>query len=425
MRHLYSAALYLMLPFLLLRMLWRSRRMPAYRQRLGERFGRGLAPICDGPVIWVHAVSLGETQAAAPLVEALLRSRPHHRILVTTTTPTGSDRVQSLFGERVLHCYAPWDLPGSVSRFLGRVRPQLLLLMETELWPNTIHHCRRTGCRVVLANARLSRRSADGYARFPGLTSAMLLQIDAVACQSAVDGERFVALGLPPPALAITGNLKYDIRYGDQQRAQAARLRSVYRADTRPVLVVASTHPGEEELVLDAWSGLRSRHMDCLLLLAPRHPERANGVEQLCRRRGWRVQRRSLEASPEAACDVMLVDTIGELAVLQSLASVALVGGSLVPRGGHNPLEAAAWGVPLVCGPHMENFADITGQLVEAGAMLRVSTAKLAGVLGDLLADPSRRAAMGAAGKRVVESNRGALERLLPLVEAELAPRRG
>jgi 3-deoxy-D-manno-octulosonic-acid transferase len=323
----------------------------------------------------------------------------------------------------VLHCYAPWDLPGSVKRFLGRVRPRLLLLMETELWPNTIHHCHRIGCRVVLANARLSRRSADGYARFPALTTAMLQRLDAVACQSAVDGERFVALGLPRSALSITGNLKYDLIYDGQQRAQAAHLRAVYRVDARPVLLAASTHPGEEELVLDAFSGLRSRHRDCLLLLAPRHPERANGVEQLCRRRGWHVQRRSGNSPPVPDGDVVLVDTIGELAVLQSVASVVLVGGSLGRHGGHNPLEAAAWGVPVVCGPHMENFADITEQLVEAGAMLRVTAATVATVLDDLLTDPSRRSAMGAAGKRVVESNRGALARLLRRIEPELAPR--
>jgi 3-deoxy-D-manno-octulosonic-acid transferase len=421
MRHLYSAALYLLQPFFLLRMLWRSRLMPGYRQRLGERFGWVDAPAFDAPVIWLHAVSLGETQAAAPLVEALLRVHPDHAVVMTTTTPTGSERVRALFGPRVFNCYAPWDLPGAVGRFLRRVRPRLLVLMETELWPNTIHCCRVFGCSVILANARLSQRSASGYARFPALTRKMLQQLDVVACQSAEDGQRFIALGLPPASLEITGSLKFEITYSARQREEARRLRNAYRADSRPILLAASTHPGEEEAVLDAYARLRCEYDGCLLLLVPRHPERAAGVEKLCRRHGWRVQRRSQGYSPGADHDIVLGDMAGELALLQALASVVFVGGSLVPHGGHNPLEAAAWGVPLVCGPHMNNFSAITRQLVDAGAMIQVTPGELTTSLSGLLGDAVRRRAMGAAGQRVVAANRGALVRLLQLIDAQLA----
>jgi 3-deoxy-D-manno-octulosonic-acid transferase len=420
MRYLYSALLYLLQPILLLRLLWRGRREPGYRQRIGERYGWIDSSGADHPAIWVHAVSLGETQAAAPMVEALLREHPGHRLVVTSTTPTGSGRVQALFGERVLHCYAPWDLPGSVARFLRRIKPRLLVLMETELWPNTIHQCHQAGCRVVLANARLSQRSADGYARVPSLTRAMLGKLDRVACQSAADGERLVALGLPARALEVTGSIKFDVTFDASQREDARQLRSACRSGERPVLLAASTHRGEDELVLDAFDQLRAYRDDALLMLIPRHPQRVADVEALCRARSWRVVRRSSGRSPGCDHDVVLGDTVGELAVLQSAATIAVIGGSLVPEGGHNPLEAAAWGVPLVCGPHMENFSAICGQLVEAGAMIQVTSGELAPIICDLSRDSTRRESMGAAGLQVVEANRGALARLLALIESEL-----
>lgn len=420
MRQLYSAVLYLMQPFLLLRLLWRSRQVPGYRRRLGERFGRTARPAPGGRVIWLHAVSVGETQAAAPLVDALLRTYPDYRVLVTTTTPTGSERARALFGDRVLHSYAPWDLPGSVKRFLRRIQPRLLVLMETELWPNTLHYSRRAGCPVVLANARLSERSASGYARFPTLTRGMLVSLTKVVCQTERDGQRFSALGLPAQALEVSGSLKYEITYSAGQREQAKRLRPLYRADSRPILVAASTHPGEEEIVLDAFVQLRTRFDECLLLLFPRHPQRAAGVEALCQHRGLSVERHSAGTVPDT--DILLGDTIGDLAVLQSLASAVLVGGSLVPHGGHNPLEAAAWGVPLVCGPHMENFEEIARQLVAAGAMIQIEPGELTPRLSELLTDTPGREVMAAAGLQVVGANRGALGRLLFVIGDELPP---
>jgi len=422
MRALYSALYYCLLPGLVLRMLWRSRLARGYRQRLPERCGyfTGRSDI-ERPAIWVHAVSVGETLAAAPLVEALLRHYPGYPVVLTTTTPTGSERVRALFGDRVFHVYAPWDLPGSLRRFLHRTRPALLLLMETELWPNMLHYCGQAGCRVVLANARLSARSARGYAGIPGLTRRMLYQLDAVACQSVADGERFLTLGLPGAALTVTGNIKFDVAVDAGLQQRAGRLRDTLEQGGRPVLVAASTHAGEEELILSAYSRIREQCGPCLLVLAPRHPERFDGVRSLCRERGWRVGRRSA-GGPAMADDILLLDTMGELLLLLGTATVAVVGGSLLAHGGHNPLEAAAWGVPVVAGPHMENFTEVSELLAAAGAMLRLENpAELGQSLSQLLADPAQCRRMGAAGRQVLAQNRGASERLLQLVALQLA----
>ncbi len=417
MRYLYNALFYCLIPFVLLRMLWRSRLAPAYRRRLAERFGLFHPGQDSRPAIWVHAVSVGETLAAAPVIEALIEAYPQHRVVVTTTTPTGSERVQALFGQRVFHVYAPWDLPGAVRRFMRRVRPRLLLLMETELWPNMLHYSGRAGCPVVLANARLSQRSANGYARFAGLTRAMLGQLTVVACQARADGERFLALGLPRERLQLTGSIKFDLELDQGMRQRVAQLRQFLHSDQRPVLVAASTHPGEEEQVLAAFSAVQRQYDDCLLLLVPRHPERFDAVYDQCCRAGWRVRRRSAGTPPQPGDHILLGDTMGELALLLGTASVAVIGGSLVEHGGHNALEAAAWGVPVVTGPHMFNFTEISELLVAAGAMVMLSDpAQLGDCLLELLGDRERREAMGSAGQQVVADNRGARGKLLALV---------
>jgi len=420
MRHLYSVLLYLALPFLLLRMLWRSRRAPDYRRRLAERFGLFPAqPPATGPVLWLHAVSVGETLAAAPLVEGLLRHYPDARLVVTTTTPTGSAQVRALFGERVFHVYCPWDLPGAVHRFLDRLRPDILVLVETELWPNLLYQCRALGCRVLLANARLSSRSARRYARVAGLARDMLAALDVAACQSAEDGERLVALGLPRERMRVTGSLKFDFQVGPELQRGAAQLRDSLG---RPVLIAGSTHPGEESLVLDAFAAAREGVPELLCILVPRHPERFAEVRQLCLSRGLAVATRS---SGEAVLDshaVLLGDTMGELRLLYGAATLAVIGGSFVEHGGQNPLEAAAWGVPVVSGPSVYNFEQVSAQLVAAGAMLRLQgPGELAPCVVSLLGDADLRGAMGAAGRRVVEENSGACERLLREVGALLA----
>ena len=422
MRYLYSALFYLLLPLVLLRMLWRSRRAPAYRQRLAERFGYFAVPPGKQPVIWVHAVSVGETLAAAPVIEDLLALYPDYRLVVTTTTPTGSERVRALFGDRVFHVYAPWDLPGAVRRFVAKLRPRLLLIMETELWPNMLHYSDVSGCRILLANARLSERSARGYGRLGALTRQMLQQLDTVACQNETDGRRFLALGLPASALEITGSIKFDLDLDAELREGALELRASLAADERPVLVVASTHPGEDEQVLAAFAQIRREVQDCLLLLVPRHPERFDAVYELCQGDGWQVVRRSSGISPDRQTDVLLGDTMGELVLLLGVATVAVIGGSLVERGGHNVLEPAAWGVPVVTGPHMFNFAQISELLIEAGAMIMLAEpAGLSACLLELLQNPEKCLQMGEAGQRVVAENRGAKQRLLDLVDRNLA----
>ncbi|MEE4144039.1 MAG: lipid IV(A) 3-deoxy-D-manno-octulosonic acid transferase [Halieaceae bacterium] len=423
MRLFYSALYYCLLPLLVLRLLWRSRRAPAYRRRLAERFGcfPGRGPDA-APAIWVHAVSVGESLAAAPLVESLLLRFPDYPVVFTTTTPTGSERVRALFGGRVFHVYAPWDLPGSLGRFLRRTRPRLLVIMETELWPNMLHRARAAGCDILLANARLSERSASGYARLPGLTRQMLGKVSTFACQSQADSERFLALGASPSALQVTGNTKFDLVLDDRLRAAAAQLRQRFSAGDRPVLVAASTHPGEEQLILAAYRRIRDALGDCLLVLVPRHPERFAEVYALCTGQGWQVLRRSGGGSPGAADDILLGDTMGELLLLLGTATVAVFGGSLLGHGGHNVLEAAAWGVPAVTGPHMENFAGVSDLLCDEGALVRLdSAAGLDACLLELLADPARRQRMGLAGIRVVAANRGASARLLELVSRQLA----
>ncbi|MBA6413858.1 lipid IV(A) 3-deoxy-D-manno-octulosonic acid transferase [Parahaliea sp. F7430] len=426
MRQLYSLVFYCLMPLILLRMLWRSRLAPAYRQRLLERLGFFAAPSDSRPVIWVHAVSVGETIAAAPLVEQILQRYPEYCVVLSTTTPTGSERVRALFGERVFHVYAPWDLPGAVRRFMARIKPQLLLIMETELWPNMLHAASRRQCRVLLANARLSERSAKGYAKVGRLTRDMLGKLDSVACQAQEDGERLVALGLPRDKLHITGSIKFDLSLDEALRAESAELRQQLGSARRPVLVAASTHPGEDEQLLAAFSQVKERYSDCLLVLVPRHPERFDSVYGLCEQAGWVLARRSSGRAPAAEVDILLGDTMGELLLLLSSATVAVIGGSLVEHGGHNVLEASVWGVPVVTGPYMFNFEEISALLVAAGGMRRLSDSEeLAPCLIHLLGDAEQRAAMAAAGLRVLEANRGAKQRLLELLDEQLQPPMG
>lgn len=424
MRLIYSALFYCLIPIIMLRMLLRSRVAPAYRRRMAERLGFfKVDPGSDSrPAIWVHAVSVGETLAAAPLIEDLLRRYPGYRLVVTTTTPTGSERVTALFGERVFHVYSPWDTPGAVKRFLRKMRPRLLLIMETELWPNMLHHSRKTGCHIVLANARLSQRSADGYARFSNLTRGMLAQLNVVACQARADGDRFLSLGLQPSQLDVTGSIKFDLELGGELRDAAEKLRQAWGMSQRSIIVAASTHPGEDEQILEAFSRVRQSVDNCLLVIVPRHPERFDSVYQLCVDADWNVQRRSSGIAPGPGDDIVLGDTMGELLLLLSAATVAVIGGSLVNHGGHNVLEASAWGVPVVTGPYMFNFSEISDLLVEAGAMTRLADPEeLADCLADLLASPQRRREMGEAGQRVVADNRGAKKRLLGLIDTQIS----
>ncbi|HHM06098.1 MAG TPA: 3-deoxy-D-manno-octulosonic acid transferase [Gammaproteobacteria bacterium] len=416
MRHLYSGLLYLITPCVVLRLLWRSRRAPDYRRRWGERFG--WVPVRDQPCVWLHAVSVGEVQAAAPLIEWLLARG--EAVLVTTTTPTGSERVRSLFGGRVAHCYLPYDLPGAVARFLKRIRPRLGVIMETELWPNLFRACRRAEVPLVLANGRLSERSAAGYRRLGGLAREVVRDLSVIIAQGQADAGRFLSLGAEPERVRVSGNIKYDLSFQPGTKTQAGILRRMW-GEARPVWIAASTHAGEDEPILEAHARVRRRLPEALLVLVPRHPERFDAVAELCARRGCPVVRRTEWRACERGTQVFLGDTMGELPMMYAASDVAFVGGSLVPTGGHNVLEPAALGVPVVVGPHIFNFAAISDALIAAGAAVRVMDAgELAGAVHTFLVDPDARRSAGARGAAWVANNRGALRRVQDIVEAFL-----
>ncbi|MEW9681280.1 lipid IV(A) 3-deoxy-D-manno-octulosonic acid transferase [Pseudomonas sp. TE50-2] len=413
-RTLYTLLFHLGLPLVALRLFLRGRKAPAYRARIAERFACGLPPMRQGG-IWVHAVSVGESIAAAPLVRALLKQYPDLPVTLTCMTPTGSERIRAMFdGEpRVQHCYLPYDLPWAAGRFLDHVRPRLGIIMETELWPNHIHQCARRGIPVALANARLSERSARGYARFAGLTRPMLEEMSLIAVQTETEAERFRSLGARQTCVQVTGSIKFDLKVDEQLMPRARQLREQWGASQRPVWIAASTHDGEDGLILEAHRQLLSVHSDALLVLVPRHPERFAAVHELCAGQ-FSTVRRSTGDVVTAQTQVLLGDTMGELLFLYALADIAFVGGSLVPTGGHNPLEPAALALPVLMGPHVFNFLEISAMLREAGALQQVDDAEgLAAAVRRLVELPQDARRMGEAGRAVMQANQGALQRLL------------
>jgi len=420
-RLLYSVSIYLLSPIILLRLVYRSLRAPAYARRWAERFG--FAPSVDADkTIWLHAVSVGETLAAVPLVKALQQRYPDYRLMLTCMTPTGSERIQVAFGQTVDHCYVPYDMPDSVVRFLNRVKPAVLIIMETELWPNTIAACAKRNIPVILANGRLSSKSAAAYGRIPRLVAPMLQSISAVVAQHADDGARFTQLGLPAESLTISGNIKFDLHLDPEVQARAEGLAADWRGDNqRPIWLVASTHAGEDEIILQAFQQIKAAlPVAPLLVLVPRHPERFSGVAQLCEQAGFRLARRS-QGEPTAKADILLGDTMGELMTFYGACDLAFIGGSLVPTGGHNMIEPAAWGVPVVTGPHLFNFAEASRLLIEGDAMIVCEDAdSLAEQCIGLFCNQQRRTQMGEAAHHIANANRGALDRLLAVIDHHL-----
>lgn len=410
----YSWVLRCLVPLFILRLLWRSRHHRGYRCALAQRLGYGypLAETTAQARIWLHAVSVGETLAMAPLVESLLITYPQRRILITSTTPTGAEQVRRLFGNRVDRCWMPFDTPGAIRRFLGHWRPGILLLAETELWPNSVLQARARHVPVVVLNARLSERSARGYARFRGLSQPVFSALTAVACQQQADADRFQGLGTPAQQIRVVGSVKFDVDVATLQ-AQAKALADELSLDrNRPYLMAASTHPGEEALVLEAFGKLRTHFTDLALLLAPRHPNRTANVLKAAIDDGWRVVTRSSSTAFSTSDDVLLIDTLGELGAFTGLASVAFVGGSLVVHGGHNPLEAAGQGVPTVFGPHTFNFEVICEQLLEVGASQRVADVpSLVSALQRWLSAGDEVMQAGQAARDFVAARTGATER--------------
>ena len=433
LRGLYSAALYLLLPITVYHLIWRGFRQREYFQRWNERYAvyRATAPQAPphGACLWLHAVSVGEVNAAAPLVNALRRERPDLKLLITTITPTGSARVRALWGDAaepaasgpaaVEHVYLPYDLPGAVGRFLAHFRPHAALILETELWPNLLFGCRDRGIPTYILNARLSARSLRGYRVLAPLIGRALRTVRTVSTQSHADARRFVRLGAREAQVIETGNLKFDVAVPDGLPAFVEAFHA--RAGMRPAWMAASTHEGEEAAVIAMHRRLRARWPDLLLLWAPRHPERFRAVVDHAHGAGWRVATRRLTRWPGADDDVFVVDTLGELLPFYACADVAFVGGSLVDIGGHNLLEPAAVGTAIVTGPELHNFADIARRLDEAGALRIGTDADAVGAsLEQLLADATRRERMSVAGRELVEQGRGALARTMQLIAPAL-----
>lgn len=407
----YTAALHGLLPWALARLAWRARRQPEYLRHVGERLGRyPAAP--PRPVIWVHAVSVGETRAAEPLIRALLAAHPGLDLLLTHATPTGREAGARIFGRQVLQAYLPYDLPWAVERFLDHFRPRLGILMETEIWFNLIRAAAARGIPMVLANARLSERSARRYGRFPALAADALGRLAGVAAQTEADAERLAALGAG--RVTVTGNLKFDVAPPDNALQLATALRRRFGED-RPVLLAASTRQGEETLLLDALPRLAPP--GALLILVPRHPQRFEAVAELLRQRNIPFQRRSEEQPIASDTRVVLGDSMGEMFAYYGACDAAFVGGSLLPLGGQNFIEACAMGKPVILGPHTYNFREAAELAVAAGAALRIKDA--AGVMEQatrLFGDPRRLAAMGNAGREFAVRHRGATQRTLATI---------
>ena len=431
-RRLYSLLMRLAVPFLLLRLLWRSRRHSGYRRQIWHRlgfYGRHRASR-SGARVWIHAVSVGETLAIAPLLERLLADRPDLTVLVTSTTPTGAEQVAQKLGGRVEWCWAPFDTPGAVKRFLEHWHPTLGALVETEIWPNLLAHAAARGLPMVLLNARLSERSAAGYARVAGLTRQTLGHLAAVAAQTESDASRLRALGAADEAVTVTGSLKFALdRNALREANEQERIQFGPSAFNRPVWLAASTHSGEEEPVLEAFAQLKAQHPNALLMLAPRHPDRVPGILAMPAMRQYQVVRHSAFQPSAGAIqdaggtmgisltlddDVLVVDTLGRLGALTGFADAVFVGGSLIPHGGHNPLEAAAWCLPIIAGPHTFNFSDIYRDLLEANAAMEVGADTLSAALLNCLgqqADADKVSAMGERAGAYQSAQEGVVER--------------
>lgn len=426
MRILYSCLFYIALPLVIVRLLWRSLKAPAYRARMDERLGfyRQLQPP-SAPVIWVHAVSVGEAEAVFPLIKQLQQRFAQHQFLMTTTTPTGSARVLAVMGADVLHVYLPYDVPAAIQRFMAYFQPVAAIMVETEIWPNLFAACERQQLPLYIINARLSEKSLRGYSRLSGWMCQILRPVTLVAAQTEADAQRFRQLGVASERVAVLGNIKFDIPVMDEVLAQGQRLRQEL-FQGRFVWVIASTHKGEEQIFLQLWAQLKCIAPDLLLVFVPRHPERFPEVRQLCRQHGLTVQMRTevAELTDEQRTqlpEVFIVDTLGELKMFYAAADLAFVGGSLVPVGGHNILEAAAAGVPILFGPYMSNFKLIAeGILTLQGARQCQDAAALLQEFESLYANPALRNELHTQATVFVARNRGAMQRVLQVLEQGL-----
>ena len=416
-RLLYSLLLYLAVPFILMRVYLRGMRSPGYSQRISERFGHfNSAEDFDNSqtIIWIHAVSVGETVAAEPLVKAIKETLGEVQILITSMTPTGAERVVSLFGNSVFHSYLPYDLPTAINRFLNSVNPDLLIIMETELWPNLIHQCKQRGIKTLLANARLSAKSAAGYWHFPGTTRAMLQSLSAIAAQSNEDANRLEKLGAYSKSITVTGNLKFNVEHFSV--SEDAYFTEIKNLD-RTVIIAASTREGEEIKVLYAFQKILKNIPEVLFILVPRHPERFEEIADLALQKGFSCILRSEQTVPTADIQLIIGDSMGEMGAYYSVSDIAFVGGSLVDTGCQNVLEPAALSIPVIVGPSQFNFAPICKQLENAGGLRTVANEnELANVLTELTSNLRKRQEMGQFARRVIDSNQEALPNLMKVI---------
>jgi 3-deoxy-D-manno-octulosonic-acid transferase len=409
LRYLYIFLFYITLPFLFLRLLWRSRRTADYRKGWHERLGV-VSFRCEKS-IWLHAASVGETLAAVPLIKALQTRYPSLPIVITNMTITGAARTQALFGDSVLHAFVPYDTPAGAVRFLKSINPVIAIIMETELWPTLFYQCKKRQVPIFVANTRLSEKSAAGYQRIAPLTHEMLQAVHTMAVQTQVEAERFIKLGLPKEKILVTGSIKFDIEVPEQLLEKGRALRQQLGVQ-RLIWIAASTHETEEDIILTAQKKICVALPDALLILVPRHPPRFDDVFKLAEQKGFKTARRSKNENVDGSVPVYLADTMGELLLLYSASDIAFVGGSFVPVGGHNMLEAAVLGRPVITGPQLFNFAEISQRLIECRGMQTVNNAdELAALVIDLLTDTQKRKKMGEMALDFVKANRGALQK--------------
>lgn len=419
MRTAYSAIFYLIIPFILLRLLWRSIKAPDYRLRWRERFACYAKTYPQG-VIWFHAVSVGEAEALFPLVRRLQQHNPQAKLLITTTTPTGSARVRAVLGQTVEHVYLPYDTPDAVGRFMRCFKPVLAVIMETEIWPNLFTYCGENNIPLYLINARLSEKSARGYQKIPSLIHPVLTHIKQVAAQTQEDAERFIAIGAKPDQVVTVGNIKFDLEIPEDIVKEGKRLKK-NAFNGRLVWLAASTHRGEEQIFLDTYKELKPKIPELLLLIVPRHPERFAEVGRLCEQNNLAVVMRTSKRPSNLDTDVYLADTMGELKMLYAAADIAFVGGSIVPVGGHNLLEASAIGVPVLFGPYMANFKDIAHKVLVHNAAIQChdKDAIVQAILS-VYSDVGYRTLLVEHGKLFVQMNRGAIEKLCGMLAGEI-----
>jgi len=413
-RIVYSLILYLLSPLVVLYLGFRAIKSADYRSRWSERFGFAHVMRTD---VLIHSVSMGETLAAIPLIKRLMAAHPHYSFTVTTTSPTGSAEVKKAFGDKVQHCYLPFDFAYAIKGFLRQLQPKVCIIMETELWPNLIHFAARQQVTLILANARLSQKSADKYASKPRLTVPMLAKLSLITVQTQSEAERFIDLGVEAQRLHVCGSLKFDLSIDPLKQQQAEALRAQWGRQHSPIWVAGSVHPGEFDAMLAAHKQVLSRFPDALLIMAPRHPEQFNLAAMTVTQAGLILARRSLHDEVNSQTQVLLGDTMGELLMLYGAADQAFIGGTLINSGGHNPLEPAAMGLPVYVGPNHWNFAEITQLLADAGGLMCIASAdELAQNLQDKFTDNSVYQYASIAALRVVEQNRGALLKQFSLI---------